>query len=203
MKDNEDVNPHLKSLIENNVYISNCVTNKKRNIHSISYLSDVLLSQSDCIKLGVSIESVLRDIIMSLTKNIQDIKIKNIKGVKEKDHLFIDDIKKIIYYAELKCNINLDTEKSKAVSAKCISIVEELKEQYPSYFIHMKYVSCRHLNTIDIPKKLLNKFSPIKEHIVGVNDYLKFLNVEYQFETIKSYKVFVNYVIEMMLKIKN
>ena len=34
--------------------------------------------------------------------NLISIKSKNSKGEKEKDHLFIDEEKKIIYYSELK-----------------------------------------------------------------------------------------------------
>ena len=47
-------------------------------------------------------------------KNTQykNIKEKNTKGKKETDHLFMDVNNKIIYYAEIKSNLNLDTEKS-------------------------------------------------------------------------------------------
>ena len=44
---------------------------------------------------------------------LKNIKSNTKKGDKETDHLFIDDLNKNIYYAELKSNLNLDTEKRK------------------------------------------------------------------------------------------
>ena len=93
------------------------------------------LSQSDCIKLGNGLEKIFYDIVLQYTK-LKDIKPKNKKGKKEKDHLFCDETNKIIYYAEFKSNINLDTEKSKSTYQKCLNIVIELKEKYPDYTIN-------------------------------------------------------------------
>ena len=112
----------LFSIIENNSYIKTSKSNKKKDINSLSYLIIRELSQSDCIKLGNGLEKIFYDIVLTYTK-LKDIKPKNKKGKKEKDHLFCDETNKIIYYAEFKSNINLDTEKSKSTYQKCLNIV--------------------------------------------------------------------------------
>ena len=124
----------FSSLIENNSYIKNCKSNKKKDINSLSYLIKRELSQSDCIKLGTGLEKILYDIVLQYTK-LKDIKPKNKKGKKEKDHLFCDEDNNIIIYSELKSNINLDTEKSKSTYQKCLNIVNELEEKYSDYTI--------------------------------------------------------------------
>ena len=106
---------YLNDIINNNnTYVKNCQTNKKKDVNSFSYLIDRKLSQSDCIKLGNGIERVISDIVVSKKTHFINIKSKNIKGKKERDLIFKDDNQKIIYYSEFKSNINLDTEKSKA-----------------------------------------------------------------------------------------
>lgn len=102
----------LNYLINECLYIQKSFSNKKKDFCSLSYLSEKKLSQSDCIKLGNAIEKILSDLIIKKT-NLVNIKEKNKKNYKEKDHLFKDEKNKIIYYAELKGNLNLDSEKSK------------------------------------------------------------------------------------------
>ena len=53
---------------------------------------------------------------------LKNIKEKSEKDKKETDHLYKDEDKKIIHYAELKSNLDLDTEKSKVTVNKCLSI---------------------------------------------------------------------------------
>ena len=97
-----------------NEYVQNCQPNGKKDVSSLSYLIDQQMSQTSCIKTGFGVEKVFNDYILSIT-NLTSIKPKNSKGKKEKDHLYIDEVKKIIYYAEIKANLNLDTEKSKHI----------------------------------------------------------------------------------------
>lgn len=102
----------IAKIIENNIYVKECKSNKKKDINSLSYLLDTIISQSDCIKLGIGCERILCDFILSNAQHLSNIKPINKKGSKERNHLFIDTKNKIIFYAELKGNINLDTEKS-------------------------------------------------------------------------------------------
>jgi hypothetical protein len=187
----------LYSIIKNNDYIKKCKSNKKKDVDSLSYLIDIELSQSDCIKLGNCLEKVFYDIVLHYT-SLTDIKPKNKKGVKEKDHLFCDDAQKIIYYSEFKSNINLDTEKSKSTYQKCLNIVTELEKQYPEHIIKWCLLGCRYINNEEIPNKLKYKYTCIKHNLFGVNDYLHLLNINIQF-THATYCDFLNNIAKTMI----
>tara|TARA_B100001115_G_scaffold50809_1_gene37585 strand:+ start:675 stop:1502 length:828 start_codon:yes stop_codon:yes gene_type:complete len=187
----------LYSIISNNDYVKGCKTNQKKDPSSLSYLIDRPLSQSDCIKLGTAIEKVVSDIITKYT-NYQNIKQKNAKGKKEKDHLFKDDKNKIIYYAELKGNLNLDTEKSTSTYNKCLKIVEDLKEKFPEYNIKWCLLGLRYLDYNNIPNNIKKKYEIIKDNLFGINQYLDYLNINYEF-TQDIYKQFLNDIANIMV----
>ena len=67
-----------------------------------------------------------------LNCGIQKINNKN----KDVDLIFKDEINKIIYYRELKGNIELDTEKLQATITKCKDINNSLKITYIDYTIN-------------------------------------------------------------------
>jgi hypothetical protein len=190
----------LSGIIANNQYVKSCISNKKKEVNSLSYLIDRELSQSDCIKLGSGIEKVTKDIILDKNKLLQNIKPKNMKGQKEKDHLFKDEEKKIIYYAELKSNLNLDTEKCKSTCDKCASILEELKTEFPDYEIKMFLIGIRYYEKKMIPKIILNKYTVIDNHLIGINDYFDYLNVNMKFDDENEYKEFLNVLANSMFK---
>jgi hypothetical protein len=190
----------LSGIIANNLYVKSCVSNKKKEVNSLSYLIDRELSQSDCIKLGSGIEKVTKDIILEQNKNLQNIKPKNTKGQKEKDHLFKDEEKKIIYYAELKSNLNLDTEKCKSTSDKCILILDELKTEFPDYEIKMFLIGIRYYEKKIMPKIIANKYTAIDNHLIGINDYFNYLNVDLKFDDENEYKEFLNILANSMFK---
>lgn len=177
--------------------IKNCKSNNNKDINSFSYLIERNLSQSDCIKLGIAFEKFLCDLIIKKT-NLKNIKMKNIKGKKEKDHLFIDDENKIIYYAELKTNINLDTEKSKSTYNKCLLIVNELTELYPSYNIKWCLLGCRYISNNDIPKNIKKKYETINDNLFGINEYLSLLNINFKFIDEDDYKKILNNISNKM-----
>lgn len=189
-----------KSIVNNNNYIQLSSSNKTKDTQSLSYLIERNLSQSDCIKLGTGVEKVLVDCILSNNSNLVNIKPKNIKGKKERDHLFKDDYKKIIYYAELKSNLNLDTEKCKSTSAKCSLILDELKNEFVDYKIELSLVGLRYFQAKDIPKVITNKYISIKDNVVGIDDYLKKMQVENIFQCEEKYNEFLNYVADSMFK---
>jgi len=182
----------LVKIIDNNNYVQSCETNKSKEFNSLSYLISMDMSQSDCIKLGNALESVLRDIIINYNKNLENIKPKNKKGTKEKDHLFVDDNTKTIYYAELKSNLNLDTEKCKSTSNKCIQILDELKHEYPDYEIKMFLVGLRYYEAAIIPKVIKQKYTSISDNLVGVNEYLTKLGTGILFSYENKYAEFLN-----------
>ena len=189
-----------QKMVDANSYIQDSVSNKTKDMNSLSSLIKRDLSQSDCIKLGTGIEKVLVDCILVQTPNLVNIKQKNKKGVKERDHLFKDEANKIIYYAELKSNLNLDTEKCKSTSTKCIQIVDELKSEFVDYHIELSLVGLRYFHTKDIPKVISNKYVSIQTNVVGINDYMGKLKSYPGFQTEEQYKDFLNYVADSMFK---
>jgi len=189
---------NLIELITNSEYIINSTSTKKKDISSLSYLIDVEMSQSECIRLGIGCEKLISELIMKYA-NVINIKKKNEKDKKEKDHLFMDVEKKVIYYAEIKANINLDTEKSKITYKKCQEIVLELKEEYPEYEIKWCLVALRYLEYDNIPKTIKSKYSNISENLYGINEYLKLLDIHLIF-TEERYKTFLNNITRSMFK---
>lgn len=181
------------SIIDNNSYVKNCFSNKNKDINSISYLIKRDLSQSDCIKFGTGFEKVLMDIILLENKNLESIKPKNMKGKKDLDHLFLDKINKIVYYAEIKSNLNLDTEKSKATSNKCLQVQQDLIKEFPEHKINMYLVGIRYFTKEIISKNILNKYTSIIENLKGVNEYLSELGVTIKFLDETDYVEVLNY----------
>lgn len=157
---------------------------------SISYLlyGEKPSEQSINIKLGRLGEFLTKELIKTnhnlelLHCGIQII-IPNEKK-KDVDLLFKDENNKIIYYRELKGNIELDTEKLQATISKCKYIESSLKSKYLDYS-----VNCGILNwSVYNRKKLKAGISNIKTfenggckidhmenflHIIGVswNEY--------------------------------
>lgn len=189
----------LSKLISNCLYIDNCSSNKKKDINSLSFLIDKTLSQSDCIKLGIGCEKLINDIILKFS-NYKNIKSKNVKGCKEKDHLYLDEENKIIYFAELKSNINLDTEKSQLTCQKCIDIVNEIEETYKDYKIMWCLVSLRYLKNNNIPKNISKKYNVIKDNLLDINEYFKLLDINLEFNE-ENYKKFLNEIVNKMFRI--
>lgn len=163
-------------------YIKRNKSNKKKDKNSLSYLLDEQhkksMSQSDCIKLGIAFEKVLKDLIVRHSQ-LKDIRPKNQKGKKERDHLFIDVENKVIYYAELKANLNLDTEKSKKTIEKCLSIKRELEAEYPEYKVEMSLLGLRYYTTSIIPTSIQKKYQSIDDNLCGINEYLSSLGVKH------------------------
>lgn len=188
----------LKEIIDNNNYIKNCISNKNKDYNSLSYLINRDLSQSDCIKLENGIEKIIQEIIIKKNKNLINIKPKNKKGQKEKDHLFKDENNKIIYYAEIKSNLNLDTEKCRATYDKCLKILNELENEYNGYKINMFLIGIRYYDKKIIPKVILNKYLQIIENVLGINNYLEIMNTNIYFINEEKYKEFLNYIANKM-----
>ena len=195
-----DLEKDFEKIIINNKYVLNCSSNKKRDIHSLAYLIDYNLSQSDCIKLDIGLEFILKDFILEKCNFIQDIKPKNKKDENEKDHLFIDNKNKIVYFAEIKSNLNLDTEKSKSTYMKCLNIEKELQKKYSDYTIIMFLVCSRYYTKEIIPKNIKQKYLPINKNLVGLNEYFEKLSIKLKFENENEYKNILNLFTSKMFK---
>ena len=191
----------FKEIIDNNNYINNYFSKNKIDETSLSYLiKDCNLSQSNKIKLGIVLEKILTDYVLKNNVNLENIKTHTKKGEKEKDHIFKDEKNKIIYYAELKSNLNLDTEKSKSTTEKCLFILNELRKNYTDYTIKMYLVSLRYLNKQDIPNFIINKYQNILSNICGLNDYLISLNIDNTFKNENEYSLLLKYIVKKIIK---
>ncbi len=196
----EDINTPLNIILNDFILIkSNKFIKHKEDSESLSYLIDIPLTQSEKIQFGSRMENIISQFIIKNSK-LKNIKEKTIKGKKETDHLFMDENKKIIYYAELKSNLNLDTEKSNETIKKCLKIETELKEKYIDYKIKMFLVSIRHLNKDTINNGIKSKYKTINDNLVGLNEYILQLGIEQQkeFKNEKKYKQFLNNVVLML-----
>ena len=198
------MNPQfLKSVINGNEYVQACTSNKAKDVHSLSSLVDRQMSQSDCIKLGTGLEKVFGELVLALNPDLTSIKPKNAKGKKERDHLFANEKTKTIFYAELKSNLNLDTEKCKSTTKKCLQIEAELAEEYPDYIIKMFLVGLRYLNRSMFPSVISFKYEEIDDNKVGVNDYFDALTTGGSgdlFADEQSYREFLTYLANQMFE---
>jgi len=182
----------FNDLIIKNFYVDACRTNLKQDTNSFYSLLDRDVSQSDAIKLGYAIEKIFRDVI-NTNVEIEDFKEKNIKGVKEKDHLFYNKSTNTLYYAEVKANLILDTEKKPATIEKIKNIEKYLKKKYDSDVTIKSYLFApRYFTTNAIPTKA--KLDYIDLNLIGVNEYLKELGVNYEFADEKHYKDMINFL---------
>jgi hypothetical protein len=160
---------------------------------SISYLlyGEKPSEQSINIKLGKLGEYLSKELIKTnhnlelLNCGIQ--KINNKK--KDVDLIFKDKINKIIYYRELKGNIELDTEKIPATISKCKEIENSLKTTYLDYTI-----DCGILNWSVCKRKILTAgLSNIKTFENGgikidhMDDFFNIINVYWNEDDYYSY----------------
>ena len=147
--------------------------------------------QSINIKLGKFGEYLSKELINSnhnlelLTCGVQKIN----SNKKDVDLIFKDNVNKIIYYRELKGNIELDTEKLPATITKCKEIENSLKTTYLDYTIN-----CGILNWSVYNRKILTAgLSNIKTFENGgirvdhMGDFLNIINVYWSEDDYYSY----------------
>jgi hypothetical protein len=137
--------------------------------------------QSINIKFGRLGEFMAKELIKTSTNlellicGVQQINDKR----KDVDLIFKDEVNKIIYYRELKGNIELDTEKLPATISKCKEIENSLKTTHIDYRI-----DCGILNWSVYNRKILTAgLSNIKTFENGgikidhMEDFLKIVNI--------------------------
>lgn len=152
------------------------------------------LEQGARIKLGHGLEKYFTNCISKLT-TLKNIRKPNSKGAKERDILFMNETEKIIYYTEVKCNMNLDTEKSKSTYMKCLQIENELKEEFPDYKIQWCLFTPRYLHYKDMPVYLAKKYDAIKDNLYGVNQFFEMFGISKTLEE-QEYKNLLNKMID-------
>ena len=137
--------------------------------------------QSFNIKMGRLGEFMAKELIMCnpnfelLTCGIQTINEKN----KDIDLIFKDELNKIIYYRELKGNIELDTEKLPATVNKCKEIETSLKATYSNYTINCGILNWSVYNRSILSAGLSNivSFEKAGIKIDHMEDFLALINI--------------------------
>ena len=148
-------------------------------------------TQSINIKLGRFGEFLAKELIK--TNHNLELLICGIQQINDKkkdvDLIFKDEFRKIIYYRELKGNIELDTEKLPATINKCKEIESSLKITYHNYEIN-----CGILNWSVYDRKILTAgLSNIKTFenkgikIDHMQDFLEIINIRWSEEDYYSY----------------
>ena len=160
---------------------------------SITYLlyGEKPSEQSINIKMGKHGEFLAKELIKCnpnlelLTCGVQKINKKN----KDIDLIFKDEINKIIYYRELKGNIELDTEKLPATITKCKEIEESLKTTYTDYSINCGILNWsvynREILTAGISN--INSFEKEGIKIDHMVDFLTLINITWIEEDFYNY----------------
>jgi len=197
---NENKVSNLLNIVNKHKHKYKNINDAGKDYNSISYIIKKNLTQSQLIKFGINLEKIFVDIILEKNKNLVNIKPKNKKNKKEKDHLFIDEFNKIIYYAEIKSNLNLDTEKSKQTIDKLKFNHKELCNEYTDYKINTYLVGSRYFTKSNIPVNIINKYIDIKDYVNGINEYFLNLNCDIHFNE-NEYNDFINGCIETLLYI--
>lgn len=197
--DKNMLSDEIIDIINKNNYIKEYEKNIDKDENSLKNLltEDFCLNQSQSIKLGIAMEKVIFDIINS-NKEFKNLKEKNKKGEKEKDLLFQKD--NTIYYAELKSNLNLDTEKSSKTVDKILEIKKELDEKYPDCTINVSLVGLAFFEKSEIKRTIANKYGMIKDNVVGIHDFFNKLGMKI-FDNKKHHIEFVNRVASALFRI--
>jgi len=152
------------------------------------------------IKLGRLGEFMIKEFIELSELDLLPCGIQNVNGKKKDiDLVFIDENSKILYYREMKGNIQLDTEKLPATISKCKEITSSLEILYPDYTI-----DCGILNWSVYNRKILTEgLSNIKTFekngikIDHMEDFLNIINIVW------SESDFYSYFRELGIKIRS
>jgi len=166
------------------------------NYESINTLVNIGVTQSQSIRIGTSIEDLFR-IYISSTSSWNDVKPPNAKGKKERDHLFsrtLENGKTEKIYAELKSNLQLDSEKRSKTAEKVKSIMRE--ENCDGYITALRHFSSNTLN-----KSRHVKFYTERDiDVLSVEEYFNVLNIACPFENEEDYKEWVRFITDRLIE---
>ncbi len=168
----------------------------QENFESINTLVNISISQSQSIRIGTSIEDLLRVYISSVS-HWNDVKPPNAKGKKERDHLFSrthDNGKTEKIYSELKSNLQLDSEKRIKTAEKVKAIMKE--EKCDGYITALRHFSLDTLNR----SKHTNFYTEREVEVISVQEYFDVLNIACPFENEEAYKKWVRFIVDRLIE---
>lgn len=165
-----------------------------RNDSSMSSLIQYKLSQSQCIRIGNALEKILHYWI----EHEQDVPWNRLatpvkKNEHQQDILMVHKNNQEVIYAEIKANIELDTEKVSKTIMKVRNVHHILGAKHPTCKVHSFLISGRYLTYDDIPQDLVRRYASLYDegiHLLGINDFLSRVGISYQFSGYEEYRHF-------------
>ena len=185
------------------LYIKTPITlSNKSDDGSFSILTQGLnLTQSNNIMLGICMQEYMTNYVVEVNVDGWEyIHLKNERGEKECDILFINKNRMIIIYCEAKNNINLDTEKLRATEDKINHNIKKIRSENPDYDVYGYLLACRYLDKDEeIAKHLISKYKNV--NVIGINNYLKLFNITDLIKDYDNYKKIIRLICKTKFKI--
>lgn len=160
---------------------------------SIKSLIEFPITQSQSIRLGKVAEDILR-LEINETSDWEDIKPPNLKGKKERDHLFRHRLTEVIKYVESKANLQLDTEKKNETVDKIMKIAHiEGTDPILLALRHYSHETLRHSSYADY-------FKSNGIIVLPVNEYMKMYGIKCPFGSEREYVRWLNLIATELVK---
>jgi hypothetical protein len=146
-------------------------------LKTIGLSNEKCLSQSLYISLGNYLEKAI-NIYAKTNINLIVINTKIKKGEHQLDFYAKNRKDKLIFYVEIKSNINLDTEKTKGTIRKINDVIEDLssKNKQKKYKVNGGLLALKYLYKTEIPNHFKTKYKNI--NLFGLNDFLDLIGVK-------------------------
>lgn len=165
-----------------------------KNDASMNSLIDCTITQSQCIKIGNALEKIVNYWVASdptLPWKLMSNPVE--KHEKQKDVLLKNEETQEILYAEIKANLELDTEKAPKTIQKIESVHTALQDKYPGWKVHSFLLSGRYLAFADIPAELSKRYQPLWDRgfsLLGMNEFLAKVGMGHRFVGYEEYRTF-------------
>jgi chitinase len=117
---------------------------------------------------------------------------KNVKGERQKDIFFVNSAKNYALYSEVKANINLDTQKTKATIQSIQEVVEKYRNQ--GMTIDAYLISLRYLQTSDIPPQFVKKYKDVQ--LIGIRDFIETV-LHIEVPELQSYETYSSFLMRI------
>jgi hypothetical protein len=135
--------------------------------------------QSIVIKMGYFGQFIIKEIIQSNT-DFELIKcgvqqLNNVK--KDVDIAFIDKVNNVLWYFEMKSNIDLDTEKIDATITKCNQITSFYKENNPNLIVNYGLLHWSVYDDTNLQSNIKHKINMFCERGVKVYHMYEFMQI--------------------------
>lgn len=175
------LNKHIEKIIHKIKYTSPgsilyLLYGKKKSTHSFS------------VKFGLLGEILLKELVKIKNLELLECGIQVINNVKKDIDLSFKDTKNnIIYYYEIKSNIDLDSEKIIATIEKCKYIEKYLKNKYENYNVISGILLWTIYDVKDLNNSKIKIFEKNEISVYYMSDFLKTIDICWDKENYYQY----------------